>query len=300
MPTANECDYLFMKIAITGANGFVGSALSDRLRLSHQLLLISRQAIQGADKNIIIESFIDSNLVQALKGYDCIIHLAAKTHSGTRPNSKNLTIYRSVNIRFSLDLAQSALQAGVKRFIYLSSIKVNGEQTYASPFRITDIPHPEDAYGISKWEAEQALMDFFSGTNVELVIIRPPLIWSRENLKGNLKLLKKWSDLGLPLPLKGVSNKRDLISIDNLCDFLSLCVDHPLVSGKTFLVSDGIPRSALEVASLAVESPWAISLPLWLQKWMLLLGMGKKIFGNLEVDISHTAETTGWRPTKTY
>jgi UDP-glucose 4-epimerase len=289
-----------MKIAITGANGFVGSALSGRLRPSHQLLLISRQAIQVADKNIIIKSFNDFDLTQALKGYDCIIHLAAKTHSGTKPNNKNLTIYRSVNLKFSLDLAQSALQAGVKRFIYLSSIKVNGEQTYASPFRITDIPHPEDAYGISKWEAEQALMDFFSGTNVELVIIRPPLIWSRENLKGNLKILKKWSDLGLPLPLKGISNKRDLISIDNLCDFLSICVDHPGVAGKTFLVSDGVPRSALEIASLVVESPWAISLPGWLQRLMLSLGIGRKLFGNLEVDISHTIEATGWRPTKTY
>jgi UDP-glucose 4-epimerase len=299
MPT-NECDYPFMKIAITGANGFVGSALSSRLRQSHQLLLISRQTIQGADENIIIKSFIDSNLIGALKGCECIIHLAAKTHSGTKPNKKNLAIYRSVNVQASLDLAKTALEAGVKRFIYLSSIKVNGEQTHETPFRVTDTPHPEDAYGVSKWETEQALRDFFSGTNIELIIIRPPLIWSREHLKGNLKLLKKRSDLGLPLPLKGISNKRDLISIDNLCDFLSLCVDHPLVSGKTFLVSDGVPRSALEIASLVVESPWAISLPTWLQKLMLSLGIGKKIFGNLEVDISHTIESTGWRPTKTY
>jgi nucleoside-diphosphate-sugar epimerase len=289
-----------MKIAITGANGFVGSALSKRLGQSHSLLLISRQPISSKDENIVTRNFYHHDFINSLKGCDCIIHLAAKTHSGTRPNKKNLTIYRSVNLKFSLDLAQSALQAGVKRFIYLSSIKVNGEQTYTAPFQVTDIPHPEDAYGISKWEAEQALTDFFKGTNVELVIIRPPLIWSRENLKGNLKLLRKWSDWGLPLPLKGFTNKRDLISIDNLCDFLSLCVEHTAVAGKTFLVSDGVPRSALEIASLVAESPWVISLPKLLQKLVVSTGIGKKLFGNLEVDIGYTLESTGWRPTKTY
>jgi nucleoside-diphosphate-sugar epimerase len=289
-----------MKIAMTGANGFVGSALSKRLRPFHSLLLITRQALQGIDNNFVTHSFCGAELVHALRGCDCIIHLAAKTHSGAKPSKKNLAAYRQVNLQFSLDLAQSALDAGVKRFIYLSSVKVNGEQTYLAPFRATDIPSPQDAYGISKWETEQALTHFFKATGVELVVIRPPLIWSRENLKGNLAALKKWSDMGLPLPLKGIANRRDLISIDNLCNFLALCTTHPDIPGKTFLVSDGVSRSSEDIVRLAVDSPWLINLPGWLEKVISSLDVGRKLLGNLQLDISDTIDITGWQPTKTY
>jgi nucleoside-diphosphate-sugar epimerase len=289
-----------MKIAITGANGFVGQVLTEKLiQEGYQVIAVTRRSWHLGTSNVITTDYEDPDFVAALEGIDCIIHLAAKTHSGTKPTAKNLHEYRQINVMNSISLAKTAIRIRAKRFIYLSSIKVNGEETKKYPFSIHDIPQPEDAYGISKWEAEQELNLLFRNTNVELVAVRAPLIWSNKCLKGNLKLLKKWSDLGIPLPLRGINNKRDLISIDNLCDFLSLCIKHPNVAGQTFLVSDGRSRSSLEIASL-VGSCKAISLPLWLYRVMAYTGVGKKLFGNLEIDINHTITTTGWQPTNTY
>jgi nucleoside-diphosphate-sugar epimerase len=290
-----------MKVAITGANGFIGRELTQKLtQEDYQVITLTRQPLP-LDKtdNLLIANYATPDFDTKLQGVDCIIHLAAKTHSGTKSTAKNLHEYRQTNLINSISLAKAAIRIKTKRFIYLSSIKVNGEETKEQPYSVHDIPQPQDAYGISKWETEQALQDLFKDTNVELTIVRPPLVWSRDNLKGNLKLLKKWSDLGLPLPLKGINNKRDLISIDNLCSFLSLCIKHPNASGQTFLVSDGFSRNSLDIALLAGPCK-TISLPYWFLKVMTHTGIGKKLFGNLQIDITHTITTTGWRPTNTY
>lgn len=289
-----------MKIAITGANGFVGQSLTEKLlQEGYQVITVTRRPLHLGTSNLITTDYEDPSFVAALEGIECIIHLAAKTHSGSKPTAKNMCEYRQINVFNSISLAKAAIRIKARRFIYLSSIKVNGEETKEQLYSVHDIPQPQDAYGISKWETEQALQDLFKDTNVELAIIRPPLIWSRENPKGNLELLKKWSDLGLPLPLKGINNKRDLISIDNLCSFLSLCIKHPNAPGQTFLVSDGFSRTSLDIALLLGPCK-TISLPEWFCKVIAGTGMGKKLFGNLEIDINHTITATGWRPTNTY
>lgn len=290
-----------MKVAITGANGFIGRELTQKLtQEDYQVITLTRQPLP-LDKtyNLVTSNYTTPDFDTKLQGVDCIIHLAAKTHSGTKSTAKNLHEYRQTNLINSISLAKAAIRIKTKRFIYLSSIKVNGEETKEQPYSVHDTPQPQDAYGISKWETEQALQDLFKDTNVELAIVRPPLVWSRDNLKGNLKLLKKWSDLGLPLPLKGINNKRDLISIDNLCGFLSLCIKHPNAPGQTFLVSDGFSRNSLDIALLTGPCK-TISLPYWFRKVMTHTDIGKKLFGNLQIDITHTITTTGWRPTNTY
>jgi nucleoside-diphosphate-sugar epimerase len=289
-----------MKLVVTGANGFVGKALCQKLISDgHQVLSLTRQAFNlPGVRNEILPTH-DSTLVNLLSGYDCIFHLAAKTHSGTKATAENLEAYRNTNVNLSCQLAKAAIAAHVPRFVYLSSIKVNGEQTFDKPFSHLDIPAPEDAYGISKMEAEIALHKLCDNSLTSLVIVRPPLIWNREELKGNLALLSKLISWRVPLPLKGWNNRRDLVSLENLCDFLSLCTYKKDLAGETFLISDGQPYSTLDIAKL-IGKPFSFRLP---QRLYRLLSKGKKtrkLFGNLEVDISHTTQTTGWKPTKSY
>jgi nucleoside-diphosphate-sugar epimerase len=289
-----------MKLAVTGANGFVGKALCKRLLADgHQVTAITRQPwSQSGIQNYVISDYASPALQEALQGQDCIFHLAAKTHSGTKATQTNLNAYRKINVELSSQLAKVARDAGVTRFIYLSSIKVNGEQTFEKPFSNIDPPAPEDAYGISKMEAEAALRVICKDT-MELVIVRPPLIWSRNELKGNLALLKKLMDWGIPLPLRGLNNSRDLISLDNLCDFLALCAHKPAIAGQVFLVSDGKPYTSLDIAKL-VGSPKSIPLPQKVYDLLARAKRARKLFGNLELDIGHTSQTTGWTPTKNY
>lgn len=292
-----------LKIAVTGANGFVGTALCQRLLMDgHQVTALTRNPWHFSGvSNQVISDYTNPDLVNLLKGHNCVVHLAAKTHSGTKATKKNLAVYRAINLELSENLAKAAIAAGISRFIYLSSIKVNGEQTFDKPFHHTDTPKPEDAYGISKLEAEQSLRVIFSGTETGLVIIRPPLIWSPHETKGNLALLSKWANWRIPLPFKDWNNRRDIVSMENLCDFLSTCINHPDVNGKVFLVSDGNSLSTAEIAALVTNlQPRVIGLPQKVYRFLSRLKISRKIYGNLEVDISHSSLITSWRPTKTY
>jgi nucleoside-diphosphate-sugar epimerase len=292
-----------LKIAVTGANGFVGTALCQKLlNDGHQVTALTRKPwyLTGIC-NRVVSDYKHPDLVNALNGHDCLFHLAAKTHSGTKATHKNLAAYRSINLELSEHLAKAAIAAGISRFIYLSSIKVNGEQTFDHPFRHTDTPAPEDAYGISKLEAEQSLRVILSNTPTRLIIVRPPLIWCRNNLKGNLALLRKWVNWRIPLPFKGWNNRRNLISLENLCDFLSICTNHPEATGKIFLVSDGNSLNTAEIAALISNlSPHVISLPQKVYRFLSKLKISRKLYGNLEVDITHSSLITSWKPTKTY
>jgi len=240
----------------------------------------------------------------ALAGVDCMIHCAARAHVMHETESDALAAYRAVNVDGSRQLAAQAAAAGVRRLVYLSSVKVNGEQTApGAPFSFAGAPAPEDAYGISKWEAEQALWDVSAKTGLEVVVVRPPLVYG-PGVKGNLARLLRLARSGLPLPLGAVQNKRSLIGLDNLVDLLIRCVDHPAAAGETFLVSDGedlsTPDLLRHMAAAMGRSPRLVPVPLPLLR-LAGSALGKRaeidrLVGSLQIDSCHTRQVLGWTP----
>jgi nucleoside-diphosphate-sugar epimerase len=214
----------------------------------------------------------------------------------------SLAAYRAVNVDGSRRLAEQAAAAGVRRLVFLSSIKVNGEQTaLGAPFLRSDTPAPQDAYGVSKSEAEQALWEVSAKTGLEIVVVRPPLVYGPE-VKGNLARLLKLVRLGLPLPLGALQNKRSLIGLDNLVDLLIRCVDHPEAAGQTFLVSDGedlsTPDLIRHMAGAINRSPRLFPVPVSLLR-LAGSALGKRaeidrLVGSLQIDSSHTRRVLGW------
>ena len=215
-----------------------------------------------------------------------------------------LAEYRKVNVQGTLNLARQAVAAGARRFVFLSSIKVNGETTAReTPFQAGDVPLPEDAYGISKLEAEQGLMQLAAETGMEVVIIRPPLVYG-PGVKGNFASMIKLVDKGIPLPFGAVDNKRSLIGIDNLVDLIIRCIDHHSAANQVFLAGDGADLSTTELlrgVGRAMGKP-ARLIPVpagMLQLGATLLGkkaMAQRLLGSLQVDISKTCELLDWKP----
>ena len=294
-------------ILLTGANGFVGRALSQELLdQSFVLSRVSRASgTMAAGREHQVET-IDGNTDWAgmLASVDVVIHLAARVHVMNEELSDPLSAYRQTNVAGTLNLARQAAQAGVKRFIFISSIKVNGEQTtLGQPFTAEDIPAPEDAYGLSKWEAEQGLLTLAKDTGMEVVIIRPPLVYG-PGVKGNFASMIKLVKAGLPLPLGAIENRRSLVSITNLTSLIIRCVEHPAAANQVFLVSDGedVSTTALlrRLAQEAGVSARLIPLPAaWLSLALRVLGkkmMGQRILGSLQVDISKTQALLYWHP----
>lgn len=292
-----------MNVAITGANGYIGCYLSEfLLKKGYMVTTITRKPFSlGTAINIVASVYDEAHLLNPLKRADVLIHAAAVAHKrGCRSE------YYQVNVLKSLELAKIAIKAGVKRFIYLSSIKVNGEQTTHKPFRYDSTPAPEDAYGLSKLEAETKLKELLRDSGTELVIIRPPLVWGGE-MKGNLKQLQRLVRYRIPIPLKNIKNRRDIVSLHNLSSLISLVCCHPAAPGNVFLVSDGIARSSAEIAELLGShiraKPWLLPLPsgiLSLLSRLPLFGSTmKKLIGNLEVDIQHSCEILRWKPEPT-
>jgi nucleoside-diphosphate-sugar epimerase len=215
-----------------------------------------------------------------------------------------LKAFREVNVVGTLNLARQAAAAGVKRFIFISSIKVNGEQTpLGQLFFSHDVPSPEDFYGISKHEAEQGLRELAAETGMEVVIIRPPLVYGPD-VKGNFANMIKLVGKGLPLPLGAVHNKRSLVALDNLVDLIITCIDHPGAANETFLVSDGEDLSTTQllqgVAEAMGKPSRLIPVPAGLLKFgATLLGkkaLAQRLLGSLQVDISHTQKCLNWTP----
>lgn len=234
-------------IVVTGATGFIGQAVVGQI-FSREIKVqaVSRMVNPGSEppNSLLnhtaigeINSYTDWSV--AFTGIDCVVHCASRTHVMRETAGNALASYRTVNVDGSRRLAEQAAAAGVRRLVYLSSIKVNGEKTaHGAPFLFSDAPAPEAAYGVSKWEAEQVLWDVSARTGLEVVVVRPPLVFG-PGVKGNLARLLQLVRLGLPLPFSAVQNKRSLIGLDNLVDLLIRCVDHPAAAGQTFLVSDG-------------------------------------------------------------
>lgn len=291
-------------ILITGAAGFVGSALVNALQ-DRPL----RRALRKAAPDARAGDFVIGNIGpasdwrEALQGIDCVIHLAARTHVLREFENDPLASYRLANVDATRNIALQAAAAGVRRFVFLSSVKVNGEFTETTPFTENDPPRPLDAYGRSKQEAEDLLRQIGKETGMEIVILRPPLVYG-PGVKGNFLRLLKLVDRETPLPLASVHNLRSLVFINNLVDAILACVETPAAAGKTYLVSDGEDVSTPELVrrmALALDRrPRLLPCPVSL----LHLGgtvLGKRdeiqrLTGSLQVNSRALREDLGWRP----
>lgn len=298
------------KVLITGATGFIGRMLIHMLRKETEINFFgtARQQVLGelAETEIKLIGNMDAmtDWSSTLPGVGVIIHTAARAHIMRDEAVDPLAEYRKINVDGTLSLARQAVAAGVKRFIFLSSIKVNGEATVdARAFSANDGPAPEDAYGVSKLEAEQGLLRLAAETGMAVVIIRSPLVYG-PGVKGNFASMIKLVDRGLPLPLGAIHNKRSLIGIDNLVDLIIRCIDHPAAANQVFLAGDGEDISTTELlrgVGRAMGKPARlISVPAGLLQFCAtLLGrkaMAQRLLGSLQVDISKTCDLLDWKP----
>jgi len=298
------------KILITGATGFVGRGLFENLKfkknfLAHLTTRTNQEKIsEGAKTFNIGEIDSNTNWKDALDGVSCIVHCAARAHMMEKNQTDSLNAYRRINVDGTRNLAKQAAGIGIKRFIFLSSIKVNGEETTASKsFKYDDIPQPKDSYGISKWEAEQALLEISKKTGLEIVIIRVPLIYG-VRVKGNFLRLLDLVYKQMPLPFFNINNSRSFIGLDNLVDLIIHCIDHPKATGKTFLVSDGedisTPDLIIKLSKIMGRSTRLFSFPISIFKLISYL-IGKtpevnRLIGSLRVNSSHTRKILEWNP----
>jgi len=296
------------RILLTGATGFVGQALLAELaRRGHAIVATSRHAQQlaGAERCIQITDLNgDIDWQQALLGIDVVIHAAARVHVLHDQAADPLAEFRRANVDGTLSLARQAAEAGVRRFVFISSIKVLGEQTRLGiPFRPDNVPRPVDPYGISKREAEDGLLTLAAETGMEAVVVRPPLIYG-PGVKGNFANLIKLVERGLPLPLGAIHNKRSLVGIGNLVDLIIRCLDHPAAGNQVFFASDDEDLSTTElmrgVAEAMGKPARLVPVPAgMLQIGATLLGkkaMAQRLLGSLQVDISKTRELLRWTP----
>ncbi len=293
-------------VLITGASGFVGRNFCRFLKTSQVPFrpVVRLPAIKDDDSTMVVgDIHAVTDWSAALCGVTAVVHLAARVHVMQEYEQDPLTAFRAVNVDGTLNLARQAAEAGVKRFVFLSSIKVNGEETGEVPFRPSDTPAPVDPYGISKLEAEKGLQEIARQTGLEVVIIRPPLVYGKE-AGGNFARLRRLALKGWPLPLGGMHNKRSLIGVDNLCDCIIVCLHHPNAAGKTLLVSDNhdisTPDLVRLLASSASRSIWLLPVPVGvLQLLAKLCGRGpevKRLTENLQVDCSETMRLLNWQP----
>lgn len=243
-----------------------------------------------------------------LKNTTVVVHCAARAHVMDDKEAEPLTLYREVNTAGTVNLAKQAIDSGVKRFIFISSIKVNGEGTLVGcPFKTEDNHAPEDDYGLSKSEAEKQLVALAKDSSMEVVIIRPTIVYG-PGVKANFASLMRLVSKGIPLPFGSITqNKRSLVSINNLVDLIVTCIDHPKAANQVFLVSDDHDVSTAEMVrelAIALDKPtWQLPVPIWCYKLFGKL-FGKsdivdRLTGTLQVDISHTKETLGWKPPQT-
>ncbi|TAM18243.1 MAG: SDR family oxidoreductase, partial [Candidimonas sp.] len=239
------------RVLITGANGFVGRALcAEMLTRGMTVRGMTRSPCDlpvGAE-NVVVDSIGKSaDWLGALADCDVVVHLAARVHVMADTAVDPLEEFRRVNVQGTLNLARHAAAAGIRRFVFVSSIKVNGEATQPRPqFTADDAPAPLDAYGVSKMEAEQGLREIALQTGMEVVIIRPPLVYG-PGVKANFAAMMRWLQRGVPLPLGAIHNQRSLVALGNLVDLMVTCLTHPAAANQTFLVSDGEDVSTTEL-----------------------------------------------------
>lgn len=303
-----------MRVLVTGASGFIGRPLCRLLQArGHAVICVSRET--GSSQHINVGDIGPetdwSRAFNVSEGQsrqlDTIVHLAARVHVMKEAVADPLTEFRIVNVDGTLNLARQAVAAGVKRFVYVSSIKVNGESTaMGRPFRADDVPAPQDDYAISKHEAEVGLRKLAQESGLDVVIVRPPLVYGPE-VKGNFADLLRWVRGGIPLPLGAIKNRRSLVALDNLVDFIALCADRemsPCAANEVFLISDGenlsTPELLRKVAAAYGARLRLISIPAgWLRMCAKFLGKSAeagRLLDSLVVDSTKATTLLGWRP----
>ena len=294
-----------MKILVTGATGFVGSNLIAKLEEKNHIVVgTSRRTSSNAQTTVNIGELTDkTDWSVVLKGCDTVVHTAGRAHIIDDRSKDKLAEFRRVNCDATLKLAQDAQIAGVKHFIYISSIGVNGNETHGTPFTEQSDPKPTSDYAISKLEAEEALKKQFANSDMAITVIRPTLICG-ENAPGNIRRLLKIVASGLPLPFKGVKNKRGMVSLDNVVSFIMACIENPQSKNELFLLADKSTPSTEEIIrafSLGMQRPARI---IWFPSSLLGTALrlaGKKnlydqLYGSLEIDASKAMKLLNWQP----
>jgi UDP-glucose 4-epimerase len=294
-------------VLVTGASGFVGSELCAELsRAGHVVRATGRDPRRlpaGASERAVIDELGPvTQWEAALDGIDCVVHLAARAHV-MRDSKSNADLYMRVNAEGTLRLATQSARAGVQRFVFLSSIKVNGDATSTRPFSPLDDPRPLDAYGESKWEGEKHALRVGRETGMEVVVMRSPLVYG-PGVKGNFLALMEWVDKERLLPLGRIANRRSLVNVWNLCDLMLTLLTHPDVSGRVWMASDcedmSTPELVRRMARLMGKRARLMSVPVPLLAWAgVVVGrraQTARLCGSLQVDVTGTREELGWSP----
>ena len=301
------------RIVVTGASGFIGSRLCDVLE-SHgeEVVALTRKSeLQKTSVALdLVEGSLHDNL---LHGVRVIVHCAARAHVTREYSSEPMSEYRRMNVDATLKLASQAARSGVQRFIFLSSIGVNGNSTYSdfhprSPLIFDEslTPSPHDMYAISKWEAELRLWELQRETGMEVVIIRPPLVYG-PGAKGNFSTLLDWVSKGAPLPLKMVNNERSLLALDNLVSFIEQCINHPKAANELFVIADGEDVSTAELLRRVARAngknarlvPFPVSLMFLMARILGKQSVADSLFGSLKIEPLKAKRLLGWKPVVT-
>jgi nucleoside-diphosphate-sugar epimerase len=290
-----------MKVLITGATGFVGQSLVQNLNKSYDVIALVRTL--SSLLPLRVQQLVANNIFEAdfPENTDVIVHLAGRAHILNDQSVDPLTEFRKVNVEGTLQLARQALDKKVKRFIFMSSIGVNGSVTLQQPFTEDAVPKPHADYAVSKLEAEQALKKLFAGSDIELVIIRPPLVYAA-HAPGNFARLLKLVATNLPLPFARTQNKRSFIALENLVDFIQVCIEHPHAANQTFLVADQTGISTRELVQHLKQGMGKKAHFIYIPQPLMKLGavcIGKsklyeQLFESLEVDTTKAQKLLGW------
>ncbi|WP_038059637.1 NAD-dependent epimerase/dehydratase family protein [Thioalkalivibrio sp. ALJT] len=299
---------MMQRVLVTGATGFVGGAVVQRLAVGGRWVPVAgcrRDASVPEDAELAVTPTLgpEADWSGALRGVEAVVHAAARAHVLHEHSADALKEYRRTNVEGTLALARQAAHAGVTRLVFVSSIGVSGRSS-ERPLRFDDEPAPEDDYAVSKWEAEQALVDVSKETGMEVVIVRPPLVYGPD-APGNFGKLMEWVARGVPLPLGAVTrNRRSLVGLDNLVDLLVTCLEHPAAANRVFLAGDGEDLSTTDLLRRVAAAMDRHARLLPVPPGLLRAGaravgrgeMARRLLDSLQVDISHTRETLGWEP----